>query len=99
MRQEIQDKLDVAQIQLRTKTMLEQDTGAEVAIRGREALDALTYQLCSLTDIYRFANIFNLHEIKLAVLHCAGKYEKEVVEKVWKDLVEKGNLILLKYLK
>uniref|UniRef100_A0A183BK95 Nucleoporin_N domain-containing protein n=2 Tax=Globodera pallida TaxID=36090 RepID=A0A183BK95_GLOPA len=91
LRQAIQDKLDVAQIQLRTKALLESDAGAdaEATPRGREVLDTLGYQLCSLTDLYRVANAYGLEEVKLSVLHCAGRYDAAVVEGVWRDFLQK----------
>ncbi|KAL3121487.1 hypothetical protein niasHT_009513 [Heterodera trifolii] len=91
LRQAVQDKLDVAQIQLRTKALLESDAGIDVEMtpRGREVLDTLSFQLCSLTDLYRVANAYGLEEVKLSVLHCAGRYDAEVVEGVWRDFLQK----------
>ncbi|KAF7639309.1 Nucleoporin_N domain-containing protein [Meloidogyne graminicola] len=89
LKQEIQDKLDVAQIQMRAKTLLESDTSVEMAARGKEAIEALNYQLCGLTQLYNYAKTYNLHEIKLAVLHCASQFDAEIVQNVWRDILEK----------
>uniref|UniRef100_A0A914LFQ5 Nucleoporin Nup133/Nup155-like C-terminal domain-containing protein n=1 Tax=Meloidogyne incognita TaxID=6306 RepID=A0A914LFQ5_MELIC len=89
LKQEIQDKLDVAQIQMRAKTLLESETNPEIAARGKEAIEALNYQLCGLTQLYSYAKTYNLHEIKLAVLHCASQFDTEIVENVWRDILDK----------
>ena len=39
-----------------------------------------------------FADVFDLSESKLAIIHCAGHYDPTLVESMWKDIIEKGNL-------
>jgi hypothetical protein len=72
------------------RALLEADTGAEAATRGREAVETLNYSLCNLSQLYEFAKLFQLHEVKLAVLHCAGRFDQEIVQNVWRDLLQKG---------
>jgi hypothetical protein len=72
------------------RSLLESDAGMELT-PSREQMDVLNYQLCDLTQLYNFAKRFNLHEVKIAVLHCAGKYDQEIMQNVWKELLQKGN--------
>ena len=37
-----------------------------------------------------FADVFDLSESKLAIIHCAGHYDPTLVESMWKDIIEKG---------
>lgn len=76
------------------RVLLETDTGAEAAARGREAMEILNYRLCNLTQLYDYSKIFGLFEVKLAVLHCAGKYEEEIVQCIWRDLLQKGQQLI-----
>ena len=37
-----------------------------------------------------FADVFDLSESKLSIIHCAGHYDPTLVESMWKDIIEKG---------
>lgn len=57
----------------------------------RDAIGVLDNELLDLTVIYeKYATVFNLFEIKLDVLQCAGHYEKDVVEQIWKSILDRG---------
>uniref|UniRef100_A0A915EQT9 Nucleoporin Nup133/Nup155-like C-terminal domain-containing protein n=1 Tax=Ditylenchus dipsaci TaxID=166011 RepID=A0A915EQT9_9BILA len=90
-KQDIQDKLDVAQIQQKTKASLE-SSGSRYSDQRqvRAAIEALNQQLYGLTDLYdRFGNTFDLPEVKLDVLQSAGHYEQEVIESIWKHIMNR----------
>jgi hypothetical protein len=60
-------------------------TGSNISI------EELNQRLFTVSELYdRFANPFNLAHIKLAILACAGHYEREIVENVWVDILKKG---------
>ena len=41
-----------------------------------------------------FADAFSLAECKLAIVHCAGHYDPTLIETLWRDIIDKGNLKL-----
>lgn len=44
-----------------------------------------------ITTLYgQFADEFELHECKLAILHCAGHYDSGLVESLWRSIVSGG---------
>ena len=56
-----------------------------------EALTQLNAQLMDITTLYgQFADEFDLHECKLAILHCAGHYDSGLVESLWRSIVSEG---------
>lgn len=56
-----------------------------------EALMQLNAQLMDITTLYgQFADEFELHECKLAILHCAGHYDSGLVESLWRSIVSEG---------
>jgi len=57
---------------------------------AREVSEMLNYQLCNLMQLYAISVQYNIPEIKLAVLHCAGEYDEERVRNIWTDLLTKG---------
>ena len=68
------------------------------------AITALTYcpifpffhvvYSCLMFQLYgEFADVFDLSESKLAIIHCAGHYDPTLVESMWRDIIEKGNLV------
>ena len=56
-----------------------------------EALTQLNAQLMDITTLYgQLADEFELHECKLAILHCAGHYDSGLVESLWRSIVSGG---------
>ncbi|KAI1704219.1 nuclear pore complex protein [Ditylenchus destructor] len=87
MKQDIQDKLDVAQIQVKTKNLLDSKSNPR---QYQKAIEELNRQLFNLTELYdQYANAFDLPEIKLDVLFTAGHFEKQVVETIWSTILNK----------
>ncbi|KAI1698795.1 nuclear pore complex protein [Ditylenchus destructor] len=87
MKQDIQDKLDVAQIQVKTKNLLDSKSNPR---QYQKAIEELNRQLFNLTELYdQYANAFDLPEIKLDVLFTAGHFEKQVVETIWSSILTK----------
>ena len=80
---ELEDKMDVAQLQLKIYSSLEQ-------IKSDEAQEALT-ELNSLIDIStlysKYAERFNLAEAQLAILHCAGHHDPPLTQRLWKEII------------
>ena len=37
-----------------------------------------------------FADRFDLHEMKLAIVHCAGLYDAALIENLWQNIIDKG---------
>lgn len=46
--------------------------------------------LLSLQLYEDFADRFDLHEVKLAIVHCAGLYDAALIEDLWRNIVDKG---------
>jgi len=42
-----------------------------------------------ITMLYgEFADVFHLHECKLAIIHCAGHYDPTLVESLWQNMID-----------
>ena len=37
-----------------------------------------------------FADVFDLYECQLAIVHCAGHYEQQLVQSLWQQIIDKG---------
>ena len=93
LKTQITDTLDVARLQSRVRRAIETEIheGRLTGIKPNRAVEWLDQRLFSLTELYEsFADEYNLPEMKLAVLQCAGHYEKELVEECWRGVLEKG---------
>ena len=57
----------------------------------RQAIDHLNSQLMDVTTLYGdFADELDLHECKLAILHCARRYDAGLIESLWRSIFSKG---------
>ncbi|VDP08225.1 unnamed protein product [Soboliphyme baturini] len=56
----------------------------------REAQLRLERKLLNITELYQdYAEVFNLPECKLAILHCGGHYDANLIELTWREIVDK----------
>ncbi len=67
---------------------MEKTKGPEIA--KEKSLLMLNGMFCPLQLYGEFADVFDLSESKLAIIHCAGHYDPTLVESMWKDIIEKG---------
>ena len=59
------------------------------------ALEALSSSLVDVSTLYgEYADVFDLPECKLAIVHCAGHFDPTLIENLWREIVEKGVLML-----
>lgn len=64
-----------------------------------DANNILDGELLNLTVLYeKYAIPFDLFEIKLDILQCAGHYEKNVVEDIWKSILDRGLIYIYIYI-
>eukprot|EP00698_Gefionella_okellyi_P004934 TRINITY_DN14557_c0_g1_i1.p1 TRINITY_DN14557_c0_g1~~TRINITY_DN14557_c0_g1_i1.p1 ORF type:complete len:1315 (+),score=335.24 TRINITY_DN14557_c0_g1_i1:93-4037(+) len=91
---ELQDKLDVARIQLQTY----QELRGMLGVAGPEgahseiarAVEELDLQLYSVSELYnKFANHFNLWEVSLAIVNCAGHDDQALIRRLWDKIIQK----------
>uniref|UniRef100_H2ZNV7 Nucleoporin Nup133/Nup155-like C-terminal domain-containing protein n=1 Tax=Ciona savignyi TaxID=51511 RepID=H2ZNV7_CIOSA len=80
--QELEEKLEVAQIQLETMEQLRE-------MSEHDSCSKLDFQLMDVTTLYsEFAEPFQLAECKLAIVHCAGLHDPNLVEALWQNIIE-----------
>lgn len=81
---ELEDKMDVAQLQLNIYSSLEQMSSNPAA---QAALSDLN-RLIDISTLYSdYAEKFNLAECQLAIIHCAGHHDPLLVQKLWRELL------------
>ncbi|CAK8693168.1 unnamed protein product [Clavelina lepadiformis] len=79
---ELEEKLEVAQIQLETYEQLKE-------LNETDAARTINYSLLDVTQLYReYAEPYQLAEGKLAIVHCAGLHDPSLVESLWQNIVE-----------
>ena len=37
-----------------------------------------------------FADVFDIPECKLGIIHCAGHFDPTLVESLWQDIIDRG---------
>ncbi|EFO87357.1 CRE-NPP-8 protein [Caenorhabditis remanei] len=79
---DLRDRLDVANIQMRIKDALNTPRNAEVI----KKLDGPILPLQEL--LLQFVVPFKLHKLKLALLHCAGMYIEEHIFETWESIIQ-----------
>ncbi|CAI5449360.1 unnamed protein product [Caenorhabditis angaria] len=81
---ELRDRLEVANIQMRIKEALDVPTP-----RGQSLVKELDGQILSLTDLLlKYVVPFKLHKIKLALFHCANMYVEEHIFETWEAVLQ-----------
>lgn len=79
---ELRDRLDVANVQMRIKDALDNS-------RNEEIVRKLDGPIMSLQELLlQFVVPFKLHKIKLALLHCAGMYVEEHIFETWENIIQ-----------
>eukprot|EP00116_Pleurobrachia_bachei_P000763 sb/3461025/ len=82
---ELEDKMDVAQLQLSIYSALEQLTENNPGVST--ALKSLN-SLVDISTLYsEYAEKFELAECQLAIVHCAGHHDPMLVQKLWRELL------------
>jgi len=85
---ELEEKMEVAQLQLQVLESLQQVTPRSVAVQ--DAISRLNSDLLDISALYEdYAEPFRLPEVKLAIIHCAGHYDPMLVETLWQEIVQK----------
>uniref|UniRef100_A0A0N5AEC5 Nucleoporin_N domain-containing protein n=1 Tax=Syphacia muris TaxID=451379 RepID=A0A0N5AEC5_9BILA len=83
--QEVRDKLDVAQVQLATKDEISRLPRSPA---NENALGKLERRLYTVQELFEeFAIPFSLPNIKLALCHCSGTYDKEIIENLCTEII------------
>ena len=55
-----------------------------------------TLNFCHILQLYGdFADTFELSECKLAIVHCAGHYDQQLVQALWQEIIERGKCLCL----
>ncbi|CAD5218904.1 unnamed protein product [Bursaphelenchus okinawaensis] len=84
----IRDWLDVARVQLQAQQQLKAEAGRRLDPSVvEETINELNSNLLTVSDLFELANRFDFPLIKLAVLHCAGHFDAEMVEGIYKNLI------------
>uniref|UniRef100_A0A1I7SNH1 Nucleoporin_C domain-containing protein n=1 Tax=Bursaphelenchus xylophilus TaxID=6326 RepID=A0A1I7SNH1_BURXY len=91
----IRDWLDVARVQLQAQQQLRAEAGHRLDPRVvEETIHELDNNLMTVSDLFELANRFDLPTIKLAVIHCAGHYDTEMIEGIYKSIIHEGKRVL-----
>jgi len=78
--------MEVARIQLQLLETIQQLPDSP---NTQEAIVALNSDLLDITHLYEdFADRFNLSECQLAILHCAGHYDPNLIETIWQNIID-----------
>ncbi|XP_031566645.1 nuclear pore complex protein Nup155-like [Actinia tenebrosa] len=87
---ELEEKLEVARIQLQVYHTLSRMNKSRQTRNIEEALVELNGRLMDVTTLYGdFADVFMLAECKLAIVHCAGHYDPTLIETLWREIIDK----------
>ncbi|XP_038049552.1 nuclear pore complex protein Nup155-like isoform X2 [Patiria miniata] len=86
--QELEEKLEVARLQLQVYEAIARHSTANP--RFKAALIKLNAELVDITKLYGdFADVFDLYECQLAIVHCAGHYDQQLVQSLWQQIIDK----------
>jgi len=88
LHREIQEKVEVGAIQQLIQRVL-REKGESPVVIGE--LDDKLYDLTHLCREY--AEAYDLPEVKLAIVHCAGQYDEAEVQGFWQEIIEKEVLL------
>lgn len=85
--QEVEEKLDVARIQLKIFEELSKKASNQ---NNNDAMVKLNAKLFDISMLYgEFAEEFALPECKLAIIACANHNNPTLVRQIWKEVIEK----------
>ncbi|XP_071552896.1 nuclear pore complex protein Nup155 isoform X3 [Panulirus ornatus] len=79
----LEEKKEVARVQLMVLDALQSEGGSA------DVIGQLNSSLLTLTVLYeKFAEPWSLWECKLAIVHCAGHSEPQLVQSIWTKLID-----------
>uniref|UniRef100_A0A8C4XEZ7 Nuclear pore complex protein Nup155 n=1 Tax=Erpetoichthys calabaricus TaxID=27687 RepID=A0A8C4XEZ7_ERPCA len=85
---ELEEKKEVARIQLQIQDMLSKQYSHHLAVQT--ALSRLDSELMDITKLYgEYADLYKLSECKLAIIHCAKHSDPILVQNLWQEIIEK----------
>ncbi|XP_030048906.1 nuclear pore complex protein Nup155 [Microcaecilia unicolor] len=85
---ELEEKMDVARIQLQIQETLARQHSHLSSVQ--DAISQLDSELMDITKLYgEFADPFKLSECKLAIIHCAGHSDPILVQTLWQEIIER----------
>nr|XP_047122862.1 nuclear pore complex protein Nup155-like [Hydra vulgaris] len=85
---ELEEKLEVARIQLQLFDQLSQKKVASKKVE--DTILQLNSKLFDISALYEFAEESSLPVCKLAIIHCAGHADNKLVHKIWQEIVEQA---------
>lgn len=84
---ELEEKMEVAKLQMMVYNKLSSNSG-NIA-NSRDVLQALNSDLLDISALYgEFAEPYNLHECKLAIVHSAGVFDPALIENLWQSIID-----------
>ncbi|KAK3794466.1 hypothetical protein RRG08_003619 [Elysia crispata] len=84
---ELEEKMEVARLQMQVYKCISNLGKAPDKEAAKSKLDS---ELLDITSLYEdFADRFDLHEMKLAIVHCAGLYDAALIENLWQNIIDK----------
>ncbi|VDK89087.1 unnamed protein product, partial [Litomosoides sigmodontis] len=84
---EIRDKLDVAQIQLAVRDLVQSMPKTRGTVAAKQSLEKQLYTVQELFE--RFAIPLDLPEIKLALCFCSSTYNESAIEEFYTEIIDK----------
>uniref|UniRef100_A0A0B7BCT5 Nucleoporin Nup133/Nup155-like N-terminal domain-containing protein n=1 Tax=Arion vulgaris TaxID=1028688 RepID=A0A0B7BCT5_9EUPU len=84
---ELEEKMEVARLQMLVyKCLSNMGRTSDVEV-AKSKLDS---ELLDITSLYEdFADRFDLHEVKLAIIHCGGLYDAALIENLWHNIIDR----------
>jgi len=84
---ELEEKMEVARLQMNVYKCLSNMRNSPDVEAAKNKLDS---ELLDITSLYEdFADRFELHEVRLAIVHCAGLYDAALIENLWQSIIDK----------
>ncbi|BFZ16747.1 hypothetical protein BsWGS_19786 [Bradybaena similaris] len=84
---ELEEKMEVARLQMQVYKCLSSMGKSSDLEAAKAKLDS---ELLDITSLYEdFADRFDLHEVKLAIIHCASLYDAALIENLWQNIIDK----------
>ncbi|CAE6434276.1 unnamed protein product [Rhizoctonia solani] len=85
---DLEDKLEVAQVQLEIANLLSRRYATESDPEWRRRYEVLTSRLLDISMLYReFAEPENLHALKLLILKVADRRDTQLVMSIWESIL------------
>ncbi|XP_013792279.2 nuclear pore complex protein Nup155-like, partial [Limulus polyphemus] len=89
---DLEEKMEVARIQLQVLEALMKKSIQLPVIQ--DAISRLNSDVLDITQLYEdFAEVYDLPECKLSIVHCAGHYDPTLIESLWQNIIDKGKIV------